>query len=348
MSRKIVFATTDSGRSVAMYYFRSRVLPVIALFFFLLAFYFRTPEPPHEESRILMDTIITIRAFPGGESEAVSRAFAVFETVESVSSFYRAGTELVRLNQTGSLPAVSSLTPLLQIAADYFRKSDGYFDPSFACLQKAYGFYSNAGRLPGQDEIDNLLKNHCGFDRVFARSEEGFTLASGSLIDLGGIAGGFAIEKAARVLREAGCKAFLIDDAGDIWFEGQKPDQTAWRIAVRDPRDNGSLAFIESSSPLAISTSGDYERFITVDGVRYGHIMNPHSGRPVDYYSSVTIVASEPVAADALSTAVFAMPPDIAFRWVEERNLAALFLTSTGTIHLSTAGRQYFSQVKTQ
>jgi thiamine biosynthesis lipoprotein len=129
---------------------------------------------------------------------------------------------------------------------------------------------------------------------------------------------------------------------------GQKPDKTAWRIAVRDPRDNGSLAFIESRSPLAISTSGDYERFITVDGVRYGHIMNPRSGRPVDYYSSVTIIASEPVAADALSTAVFAMPPDIAFSWVEERNLPALFLTSTGTIHLSTAGRQFFSQVKTQ
>jgi thiamine biosynthesis lipoprotein len=252
------------------------------------------------------------------------------------------------LNQSGSLASTSLLGPLLELSVDYFKRSGGYFDPSFARLQQAYGFYSDAGRLPGEEEVTRLLHDNCGLDRVFRREDNDFTLASGSLLDLGGIAGGYAIEKAAHVLRTANCTGFLIDDAGDIWFEGKKPDNSPWRIAVRDPRDNGTLALIESKNPLAISTSGDYERFIIVEGNRYGHIMNPYTGRPVDYYSSVTIIASEPVAADALSTAVFAMPPEIAFKWVEERNLAALFLTSTGTIHLSSAGRNYFSQVKLQ
>ena len=305
-------------------------------------------EAPLFESRLLMDTIISLRAYPPVKQEQVDAAFAEFSKVESAASFHLESSELTALNHNGSLAATSSLTPLLQTAIDYHAQTDGYFDVSFASLQKAYGFYSGEGRLPDEAELAGLLRDRCGLSKVLQQSAQGFTLASGSLLDLGGIAGGYAIEKAARVLREAGCSGFLIDDAGDIWVEGSKPDGSAWRIAVRDPRDNGTLALIETRTPLAISTSGDYERYITVDGKRYGHIMNPHSGRPVDYYSSVTIIASEPVAADALSTAVFAMPPELAFKWVEERNLAALFLTSTGTIHLSSAGRQYFRQAEAQ
>jgi len=305
-------------------------------------------EAPLFESRLMMDTIISLRAYPPVTKEQVDAAFAEFSKVESAASFHLEGSELSALNRSNSLAAASSLTPLLQIAIDYYAKTDGYFDASFASLQKAYGFYSGEGRLPAEAELADLLRDRCELGKVLQQSAQGFSLASESLLDLGGIAGGYAIEKAARVLREAGCRGFLIDDAGDIWVEGSKPDGNPWRIAVRDPRDNGTLALVETRKPLAISTSGDYERFITVDGKRYGHIMNPHSGRPVDYYSSVTIIASEPVAADALSTAVFAMPPELAFKWVEERNLAALFLTSTGTIHLSSAGRHYFSQVKMQ
>ena len=318
----------------------------------LISFVFLTrplpAPPPLFESRLMMDTIISITAYPPVTKEQVDAAFAEFTRVESMASFHLDGSELSELNRNGRLAANALLKPLLQIAVAYYAKTDGYFDVSFASLQNAYGFYSGEGRLPAEEELAGLLRDRCGLDKVLQQNDEEFRLASGSLLDLGGIAGGYAIEKAARVLRESGCGGFLIDDAGDIWVDGSKPDGSAWRIAVRDPRDNGTLALVETRAPLAISTSGDYERFITVDGKRYGHIMNPLSGRPVDYYSSVTIIASEPVAADALSTAVFAMPPEIAFKWVEDRNLAALFLTSTGTIHLSSAGRQYFSQVKTQ
>ncbi|NLF96302.1 MAG: FAD:protein FMN transferase [Candidatus Riflebacteria bacterium] len=328
---------------------RAKVLLVIAAITVAIML-LKSPRPaaPLFESRLMMDTIISLRAYPPVAREQIDGAFAEFASVENMASFHLEGSELSVLNRTGTLAETSSLTPLLRIAVDYYTKTDGYFDVSFASLQKAYGFYSGEGRLPAEDELTDLLRDRCGLSQVFRQSADGFELASGSLLDLGGIAGGYAIEKAARVLRESGCSGFLIDDAGDIWVEGGKPDNSPWRIAVRDPRDNGTLALVETRKPLAISTSGDYERFITVDGKRYGHIMNPHNGRPVDYYSSVTIIASEPVAADALSTAVFAMPPEIAFKWVEERNLAALFLTSTGTIHLSSAGRLYFSQVKTQ
>lgn len=342
-------ASPSAGQKLFMTGIRAQVLLAVVAVFIVFALLTRpSVEPPLVESRILMDTIITIRAYPATANKQVEDAFAVFSQLEREASFHLVDSELAKLNNVGSLPAKSPLAPILRAAGEFYKISEGYFDPSFACLHRAYGFYSGVGRLPGHEELATLLRDNCGFDKVLTCDAQGFALASGSLLDLGGIAGGYAIEKAAQLMRKSGCRAFLIDDAGDIWFEGQKPDNSAWRISVRDPRDNSSLALIESRIPLAISTSGDYERFVTIAGVRYGHIMNPRSGRPVDYYSSVTIIASEPLAADALSTAVFAMPPEKAFKWVEEHNLAALFLTATGTIYLSSSGRQLFSQVKSQ
>lgn len=305
-------------------------------------------QKPFAESRMLMDTLISIKAWPENSNAAVAMAFAEFAAVEKLASFHIADSELSLLNLTGRLPVTASLSELLQISQDFRQKTRGFFDPSFALLQKAYGFYAGQGRLPGSEELQRLLANGCGLEKVLSRNDKDWLLASGSLVDLGGIAGGFAIEKARKILLAAGCSAFLIDDAGDIWFEGQKPDGKPWRIMVRDPRDNGALAYVESFQPLAISTSGDYERYITVDGRKYGHIMNPFTGRPVDYYSSVTVVASDAIAADALSTAVFVMPPEVAFAWVDKQNLAVLFLTASATIHVSQAGQNVFSLVKPQ
>lgn len=325
---------------------------IVAAFFFLLAagiflhWRQRMAAPVFEESRMLMDTIISIRAWPETSRAAVDKAFSEFAAVEKFASFHLADSDLARLNNTGSLEVSASLSELLDYGNAYFEKTQRYFDPSFAVLQKAWGFYSGEGRIPEDAELDALLASNCGLTKVLHHEGDHWLLASGSLLDLGGIAGGYAIERAKSVLRQSGCSAFLIDDAGDIWFEGRKPDGSPWRIAVRDPRDNGALAYIESISPLAVSTSGDYERFITVAGKKFGHIMNPFSGRPVDYYSSVTVIASDAIAADALSTALFAMPPEKAFAWAEERNTPVLFLTASGVVHISSAGRDAFSQVR--
>ncbi|HNX77937.1 MAG TPA: FAD:protein FMN transferase [Candidatus Rifleibacterium sp.] len=331
---------------------------IVAMFLLLLgaaAFlqFRQNSQPPfYNESRLLMDTVISIRVWPDDSRPdnsrgAVDLAFAEFAAVERFASFHIADSELARLNKTGVSSLLASVSELLTLSHTYHQQTGGFFDPSFAVLQKAYGFYDGAGRLPDANELAELLAMNCGLEKVLHRQADHWQLASGSLIDLGGIAGGYAIERAKRVLRSSGCRAFLIDDAGDIWFEGRKPDGKPWKIAVRDPRDNGALAYVESTAPLAISTSGDYERFITVDGQKYGHIMNPFTGRPVDYYASVTVVASDAVTADALSTAIFAMPPEQAFAWADQHRLGVLFLSASGSVHLSAAGKAVFSQVRT-
>ncbi|MEW6713040.1 MAG: FAD:protein FMN transferase, partial [Candidatus Riflebacteria bacterium] len=237
---------------------------------------------------------------------------------------------------------------LLKLARNAFEQTRGFFDPTFAVFQKAYGFYdpNRIGRQPDEAEIGQLLENIGLTKRVDFAENGGVSMASGTMLDFGGIAGGYAVKLAAEAMRQSGCQAFLIDDAGDIWFEGSKPDGSAWKISIRDPRDNSALAFIESRFPVAISTSGSYERFVEVDGKKLGHIMNPFNGRPVDYYQSVTVIASNPVDADVFSTAAFAMPENEALAWTEKMAVPALFLTSDNRLLINKVGSSWFKNPK--
>ncbi|MGM0598931.1 MAG: FAD:protein FMN transferase [Candidatus Rifleibacteriota bacterium] len=304
---------------------------------------------PVSEIRLMMDTMVTIKVYADKKKaeEAVAKGFEQFALVEKNVSFHKADSALSKLNEQRKIEAEGIIKQLLDTTTKYFKITDRYFDPTFARLQKAYGFYDKSGRLPDEMEIENLLDATGWTKKVFYNETSNeYSLASGALIDLGGIAGGYAIERAATAIKKTGCKDFLIDDGGDIWVEGDKPDNSAWTIAVRDPRDNKPLALVESLENIAVSTSGNYERFVIVDGQKYGHIMNPVTGKPADFYKSVTVVASSPVKADVFSTAFYAMPPQKAFTWAEAKNLAVLCLTSDDEIKMTKPGKKWFKILK--
>lgn len=306
------------------------------------------------DTRFLMNTAYTIKVYGIRGYLGMQAAFKKIADVEKQTSFYEESSGLYTLNKTNKYlfnfnnKYKRDLLREIAIHAKYmFDNTDGYFDPSFAALHEIYGFHSldKIGRLPNDKELaDTLLK--CGYSNVLHINKDSLTINDGSMIDFGGIVGGFSVIYAREILKAAGCKAFLIDDAGDIWFEGTKPDKSPWRIAVKDPRGGGSLALIVSKEPLAISTSGDYERYVIADGKKYGHIMNPKTGKPADYYDSVTVVTNDPIQSDVLSTALFAMPPEKAYKWANDKGIAALFLEKNGKLFLSNKGKKYFSDLK--
>ncbi|HNV70417.1 MAG TPA: FAD:protein FMN transferase, partial [Candidatus Ozemobacteraceae bacterium] len=294
----------------------------------------------------MMDTLITIKAWGPEEVSkvAVDRGFEVFRRLDRLASFHREDSELSQFNRHRTLAATASLSVLLDIAARSYQQTTGVFDPTFAVLHRAYGFYDQRGRIPSEQQLNEILA-FVGWDKMVSRRDDGWHLASGALVDLGGVAGGYAVDQAAAIMRESGCTAFLIDDAGDLWMEGTKPGSEPWKIMVRDPRGEQALAFVESAVPVAISTSGDYERFVEVDGRRICHIFVPSTGKSADWYRSVTVVASSSLAADTLSTTLFAMPPGQAREWAEAHGVAALFLPATGSTWLSAAGTAWFTHV---
>ncbi len=315
-----------------------------------LGMYFNSGRESITEMRLMMDTMILIRAY-GGEKvarPAIDRGFAEFARVEKSASIHLPDSEATMLNQSLNLEPSPLMSNLLKLAIKAFEQTNGFFDPTFAVVQKAYGFHdpNRIGRQPDQAEILQLLENIGLTKKVDFAEDGGVSMASGTMLDFGGIAGGYAVKLAAEAMRKSGCAAFLIDDAGDIWFEGSKPDGSSWKISIRDPRDNSALALIESRLPVAISTSGSYERFVLVDGKKLGHIMNPFNGRPVDYYQSVTVIASDPVDADVFSTAAFAMPENEALSWTEKMAVPALFLTSDNRLLINKVGSSWFKNPK--
>lgn len=307
-----------------------------------------------DDTRFLMNTAYTIKVYGIRGYVGMESAFKKIKEIEDQTSFYQRSSGVYTLNTVGSYSYNFNnkhkrdlLREIAMGAKFMYENTDGYFDPSFAALHEIYGFHTpeKIGRLPDDAELANTLLK-CGYNHVLHIEADRLALNSGSMVDFGGIIGGYSIMYAREILRASGCKAFLIDDAGDIWFEGEKPDKSPWKVAVKDPRGGSSLAMIVSRTPLAISTSGDYERYVTVNGKKYGHIMDPKTGKPADYYDSVTVVSLDPIQSDVLSTALFAMPPEKAYKYAEDKNIAALFLDKKGEITISTKGKLYFSDIK--
>ncbi len=329
-------------------------ITVLLLILFSSWFYVHGDSLFFSDTRFLMNTAYTIKVYGIKGYLGMQAAFKKIDEIEKQTSFYKESSGLYTLNKTGKYEYnfnnkyKRDLLREIAIQSKFMcENTNGYFDPSFALLHEIYGFHTleKTGRLPNEKELaDTLLK--CGYSKVLNINEQNLTIASGSMIDFGGIVGGFSIIYAREILKAAGCKAFLIDDAGDIWFQGEKPDKSPWKVSVRDPRDGGNLALIESKTPLAISTSGDYERYVVVDGKKYGHIMDPKTGKPAAYYDSVTVVTLDPIQSDVLSTALFAMPPEKAYKWAEDKNVAALFLEKSGKINVTPRGKLYFSKIK--
>lgn len=146
----------------------------------------------------------------------------------------------------------------------------------------------------------NLKTHHGG--RVSLRK-------MGMAIDLGGIAKGYAVDRAFELLKSLGYRNLVVNAGGDLRVGGSKPDGP-WSIGIQHPRDPGKIMARISVSDTAVATSGDYEKFFIHQGKRYHHILNPKTGFPAEGCQSVTILAKDATTADALATALFALGPE--------------------------------------
>ena len=232
---------------------------------------------------------------------------AEFRAVEKLCSFFDPESELSRLNRTASeKPFVCSdeLWSLLTAARDYTKKTGGAFDISVSPLLEVWGFYRREGRLPPDSELASAMER-TGMDKVrFNEAEKSvFFTIPGMGLNLGGIAKGYALDRALAALRKKfpEIKAGFLDLGGNVLSFG-----STFQAAVRDPFSPGKIcAQIPMEGTRAVATSGAYERFVTIDGRRYGHILDPRTGRPAEGCFSATVVTDSGLESDVLSTAFF-------------------------------------------
>jgi FAD:protein FMN transferase len=290
------------------------------------------PREPYTKETFVMGTKawVTVAGLSDADAERAARAaFREMYRIESVMSTWRPSSEISRLNGgAGGAPVTISreLYSLIDSSFFYSRATAGAFDVTVRPLVRLWGFQGGEPKLPSDEEIASAL-SLVGYAAIVLDSAASTAaLPAGMQIDLAGIAKGYAVDRCVAVLAGLGVRSALVNIGGNIFAMGAPPGKKGWTIGVRDP--NGGLDMVGTLviRDEAVATSGNYENFVEIDGARYGHIIDPRTGRPVSRVLSVTVVAPTGLASDALSTGLFVLGPDEARAAVGRlAGVAALF-----------------------
>jgi thiamine biosynthesis lipoprotein len=253
-----------------------------------------------------MGTDCLLSLFARDEHQADQAADLVMAEVwriESKYSRYIEGNTLSDINGAASFGkqiAIDEETAkLFDYAQHAFQLSEGLFDISCGALRRVWNF--SADTLPSHSAIERILPL-IGLQKII-RSDGHLQFSIPEMeLDFGGIGKEYAVDRGADICRETGIQSGLLDFGGDIRILGPRPDEQPWTIGIRNPRaTEQSLGNIQLTSG-AVATSGDYERYIEVDGRRYCHILNPKTGWPVEGLASVTVMSEQCLLAGTLST----------------------------------------------
>lgn len=253
-----------------------------------------------------MDTYMTFTAYGEGAEKALDKAEQEIRTLESEWSVTDEHSEIYAVNHSGGNPVTLSedTADVVRFALEMAQETGGALEPTIYPVLTAWGFTTDHNRIPGSSEIKELL-GLVDYEKVQLNGQE-IRLPEGMELDLGAVGKGYAGDLAASLVEEAGVTSALLNIGGNVQTVGSKPDGSKWRLAIRSPYGEGEVGVLEVSD-CAVVTSGNYERYFTgEDGKRYGHIIDPKTGYPVDNgLASVTIITDEGKMGDALSTSMF-------------------------------------------
>lgn len=265
-----------------------------------------TPECS-ESSLFAMDTYMTFKAYGENSTEALSQVTAEIQRLEKLFSVTDPNSDIGRINSSLGPSDVSSETAaLIARSLEINKETNGAFDITLYPVSKEWGFTTGSYHVPDSETINELMKQ-TGSDKVTV-SENIVTVSDGAQADLGGIAKGYAGQKAAEILKENGVTSALLSLGGNIQAIGSKPDGTAWSVGIKDPENTSQLAAAVSVCDKAVVTSGTYERFFEENGTAYCHIIDTKTGCPVQSdLLSATVIGYDGTLCDALSTAFIVM-----------------------------------------
>jgi len=276
-----------------------------------------------------MGTSITLVTFTSESHDeiALKQAFAAavseIRRLENLLSEWKPDTEIGTLNRSGGdwVRLSPETLEVLDRGLWAGTLSEGTFDITFQAMSELWKFGSASEKTPVVPSPAAIAERKrlvdyrkVELDRAGSRARIG----KGQQVGLGGIAKGYIVDRAARVLERAGVKAFLLRAGGDLFGAGRKPDGSRWVSGIQDPRgtDGHFFALLELEDH-AFSTAGDYARSYVIGGKRYHHIIDPRTGYPATACRSVTIWAADAVTADAVDDAVFILGPERGLALVE-------------------------------
>jgi len=291
----------------------TRILAVIALL--LLVACGDKELPTYQEQGYVFGTLVEVSVY--GETElrakqAVSEIMQEFQRLHDMLHAWQP-SEISELNGSfakGESAAVSAeLVAILKDAALLSKQSQGLFNPAIGGLVKLWGFHADDFKSvqPDEKQVARLVAANPQMSDIQIGNGRVQSDNKSVQLDLGGYAKGYALDRAAGLLRKNGIRNALINIGGNVLALGRH-GQRAWRVGIQHPRKPGALATLELQDGEAIGTSGDYQRYFMLGSIRYCHLINPRSGYPMQGVQAVTVLtrgARAGVLSDAASKPLF-------------------------------------------
>ena len=300
------------------------------------------------EQSYVFGTLVEVTIEGEEEAHAKQAIAAVMQEFQRLHNQLHAwqSSELSELNAAIAQAKTKEVSPelalMLKDAAQLSAQSAGLFNPAIGGVVKLWGFHADEYKpaLPDGKQLDTLVKAHPQMSDLVMEGNRIRSKNPAVQLDLGGYAKGYALTRAAEVLRQQGIRNALVNIGGNVLALG-KHGSRAWRVGIQHPRKSGPIATLDLHDGEAIGTSGDYQRYFELGGKRYCHLIDPRSGHPVQGVQAVTVLTHGEragVLSDATSKPLFISG---AAGWraaAQKMNLTeALLIDASGTVHLTAA-----------
>ena len=276
---------------------------------------------------------------------------AILAEVDQQMSTYRDDSLIERFNRApaGTCMAMpQDVLELTRLGEGLSLQSEGAFDLTVEPLLNLWGFgpKSRGEQVPSASAIAEV-RQRVGHQHLRIEGEQ-LCKDAKVQVDLNSIAAGHAVDRIAAWLEQQGVASYLVEATGELKMRGHKPDGSAWRIAIEEPREDQRVA--QKTLELdgyGVSTSGDYRNYFEENGRRYSHTLDPRTGAPIAHkLAAVTVLHPKAVLADGLSTLLMVLGPEDGLAWAERQSIAAFFVTRAGDGYVTHATKAFTALAK--
>ncbi|MCB0629396.1 MAG: FAD:protein FMN transferase [Lewinella sp.] len=270
----------------------------------------------------------------------IDLAVAEISRIEKLISSWDPNSQTSKINQNAGIQPIKvdpELMDLIGRALVISKLTDGAFDISYASMDRIWKFDGSMKEMPSEEAITQSVAR-VGYQKIVLDKANNtvYLPEEGMRIGFGAIGKGYAADKAKKLLQDKGVMAGIINASGDMNTWGKQPNGEDWKVAITNPMNKDQAFALVPLTKGAVVTSGDYEKYVTFNGIRYTHIIDPRTGYPAHGVISATVFAPSAELADALATSVFVMGIEVGIERINQLpNIECIIIDDAGNVHTS-------------
>ncbi len=273
-------------------------------------------------------------------NQFIDLAFSEVKRIENLISDWIPTTQISKVNQQAGIAPVKvdiEVFELVDRAIRISKLTDGAFDISYASMDKIWKFDGSMKVMPSPEHIKKSVEK-VGYKQIILNTNDTtiFLKKEGMKLGLGGIGQGYIADKIKSLLQQKGCTSGLVNVSGDINTWGKQPNGLDWSVGIVNPMNKNKIFATFPLNDSAVETSGSYEKYVTFNGKRYSHIIDPRTGYPATGIVSVSVFAKQTELADALATGIFVLGVEVGLDLVNQlKGIGCIIVDEKGAIHAS-------------